>query len=146
MSTNLTGPRLIKRYLNRKLYDTSKSQYITLDELFKLIQSGISVQVIDNKSNLDITYHTYMQMIFELERKSAIPENVDMLERVVKTGSGLISDYIKYLEKQLGIGNHSFEERPRVQRPTWSELTNNAQSNSNNINNSVSIESPSALN
>lgn len=139
MSNNLESPRLIKRYLNRKLYDTSKSQYITLDELFKLIQTGVSVQVIDNKSNLDITYHTYMQMLFELERKSDIPENVDMLERVVKVGSGLISDYIKYLEKQLGIGNHSFEERPRVQRPTWSDLSNNNTT-------PVSIESPSALN
>jgi polyhydroxyalkanoate synthesis repressor PhaR len=138
MSKNFETPRLIKRYLNRKLYDTAKSQYITLDELFKLIQSGNSVQVLDNKSNLDITYHTYMQMLFELERKSNIPENVDMLERVVKTGSGLISDYIKYLEKQLGIGNHAFEERPRVQRPTWSDLTANS--------NTVSVESPSALN
>lgn len=142
MSKNFETPRLIKRYLNRKLYDTSKSQYITLDELFKLIQSGISVQVLDNKSNLDITYHTYMQMLFELERKSNIPENVEMLERVVITGSGLISDYVKYLEKQLGIGNHSSEERPRVQRPTWSDLTANSQVNTN----AVSIESPSALN
>ena len=54
MSKNFETPRLIKRYLNRKLYDTSKSQYIPLDELFKLIQSGISVQVLDNKSNLEI--------------------------------------------------------------------------------------------
>lgn len=143
MSAVASTPRLIKRYLNRKLYDTSKSQYITLDELFRLIQSGINVQVIDNKSGLDITYHTFMQMIFELERKSEIPENVEMLERVVRSGSGLISDYIKYLEKQLGIGNHNFEERPRVQRPTWSEQSSNV-----NITNSTQpiVESLSSLN
>ena len=138
--------RLIKRYLNRKLYDTSISQYITLEELAKLIQAGANIKVIDNKSDLDITYQTLMQMLFEQDKKSNVPQNVELLMRVIRNQDGQLSSYIKFLESQLAIGHHELEERPRIQRPIWSEQTTTEVNNNATPTHISSIESQSSLN
>ena len=50
--------RTIKRYQNRKLYDTFQSCYVTLEEIAQIIREGNEIQVIDNKTKNDITYMT----------------------------------------------------------------------------------------
>jgi polyhydroxyalkanoate synthesis repressor PhaR len=61
--------RVIKRYANRKLYDTGDSKYITLDRIAELVRSGEEVKVIDNRSKADLTKVTLAQIIYE-EQKS----------------------------------------------------------------------------
>ena len=61
--------RIIKRYSNRKLYDTECSRYVTLDELGAMIRQGDDIQVIDNSSKEDLTALTLTQIIFEQEKK-----------------------------------------------------------------------------
>ena len=58
----------VKKYSNRRLYDTSDSRYITLDELAQKIRSGKDVRVIDAKSNEDLTQQTLTQIILESRR------------------------------------------------------------------------------
>ncbi len=65
----LVMARIIKRYSNRKLYDTEHSRYVTLDELGVMIRSGDDIQVIDNNSKDDLTALTLTQIIFEQEKK-----------------------------------------------------------------------------
>jgi polyhydroxyalkanoate synthesis repressor PhaR len=60
---------LIKRYANRKLYDTQAKRYITLDGIAELIRQEKDVQVIDHETGEDITAMTQAQIIFEQERK-----------------------------------------------------------------------------
>ena len=60
-----TPLRLIKRYGNRKLYDTSESRYITLDEIARLVRSGNDVKVIDNENGDDLTAITFAQIILD---------------------------------------------------------------------------------
>ena len=60
-------PRIIKKYANRRLYDTQISQYITLDDLKKLIVSGIAVQIIDANSKKDISREVLLQLVSEQE-------------------------------------------------------------------------------
>lgn len=117
------GPevRIIKRYQNRKLYDTLQSRYITLDELAKIIRLGIDIKVLDNKSHSDITYQTMLQLIFEMERKAEGMENVTQTMRVIRFADGLLSSYLTWLESSLDITAHEKELRPRIHRPTWSE-------------------------
>ena len=57
--------KIIKRYSNRKLYDTEQSTYITLDEIQEMVKSGDDIRIIDNKSKEDITNVTLAQIIFE---------------------------------------------------------------------------------
>ena len=61
--------RVIKRYANRKLYDTRDSKYVTLDRIAELVRSGEEVKVLDNRSQRDMTKITLAQIIYE-EQKS----------------------------------------------------------------------------
>jgi polyhydroxyalkanoate synthesis repressor PhaR len=64
-----TQARVIKRYANRKLYDTQDSKYVTLDRIAELVRNGEEVKVLDNKSQKDMTKVTLAQIIYE-EQKS----------------------------------------------------------------------------
>ena len=59
--------RIIKKYANRRLYDTHESRYITLEELKNLIVSGQAVQVVDAKSKNDISREVLLQLVAEQE-------------------------------------------------------------------------------
>lgn len=60
--------RLIKRYANRKLYDTRESRYVTLHQIAEYVRVGEDVQIIDNKTKEDLTNVTLAQIIYEQQR------------------------------------------------------------------------------
>ena len=64
-----TGKRVIKRYSNRKLYDTKDSRYVTLLQIAEIVRGGEEVQIIDNNSKEDLTEVTLAQIIYE-EKKA----------------------------------------------------------------------------
>ena len=63
-----SASRLIKRYANRKLYDTRASRYVTLQQIAELIRAGEEVCIIDNTTKEDLTSVTLAQIIYEEER------------------------------------------------------------------------------
>jgi len=67
--TEVEQVRVIKRYANRKLYDTRDSKYVTLDRIAELVRNGEEVKVLDNRSQSDLTKVTLAQIIYE-EQKS----------------------------------------------------------------------------
>ncbi|MGB8224569.1 MAG: polyhydroxyalkanoate synthesis regulator DNA-binding domain-containing protein [Polyangiales bacterium] len=67
--TEVEQVRIIKRYANRKLYDTRDSKYVTLDRIAELVRNGEEVKVLDNRSQSDLTKVTLAQIIYE-EQKS----------------------------------------------------------------------------
>lgn len=95
--------RIIKRYQNRKLYDTFQSCYVTLEEIAQIIRDGHEIKVIDNKSKNDITYMTQIQLLFDQERKTLKPSDSNLLKRVVRSEAGTLSGYIKTLEAKLDM-------------------------------------------
>jgi polyhydroxyalkanoate synthesis repressor PhaR len=90
--------RIIKRYQNRKLYDTHQSCYVTLEEIAQIIREGHEIQVIDNKTKNDITYMTQIQLLFDQERKSTKAGDVELLKRVIRSAEGTFTGYIRGLE------------------------------------------------
>lgn len=60
---------IIKRYSNRKLYDSEAARYVTLDELGDRIHQGEDISVVDHESGADLTALTLMQIMFEREKK-----------------------------------------------------------------------------
>ena len=58
-------PKVIKRYTNRKLYDTVESRYVTLEEIAGMIKAGAEVKIVDNRTKEDLTSVTLAQIIFE---------------------------------------------------------------------------------
>ena len=76
--------RLIKKYSNRKLYDTSSRHYITLDKIGELVREGENIQVVDRTSGEDLTAVTLSQVVLDNERKrhGAVSEKV--LQQLVR--------------------------------------------------------------
>jgi polyhydroxyalkanoate synthesis repressor PhaR len=89
-------PKVIKRYTNRKLYDTVESRYVTLDEIAQMIKAGAEVKIIDNRSKEDLTSVTLAQIIFEEEKKrSQMPLGV--LREIIRHGGEAVAGF--YQEK-----------------------------------------------
>lgn len=72
---------VIKRYQNRKLYDTSESCYVTLEEIETKICEGLQIQVIDNKTKKDITSKTLLQVIHNKEKQYNYSQDV-LIKRI----------------------------------------------------------------
>lgn len=87
--------KIIKRYQNRKLYDTHESSYVTLDEISKMIKNGEDLRVIDNKTKNDITASTLTQLLYESEKKSKTQPSVELLKEIIRHGDGSFSGYIQ---------------------------------------------------
>jgi polyhydroxyalkanoate synthesis repressor PhaR len=68
-SEETVAPRVIKRYANRKLYDTRDSRYVTLQQIAEFVRSGEDVQIIDNNTKENLTHVTLAQIIYEEEKK-----------------------------------------------------------------------------
>lgn len=78
--------RVIKRYANRKLYDTRESRYVTLQQIAEMIKGGDDVLIIDNNSKEDLTSVTLAQIIYEQE-KAATQRLPTALRDFIQTGS-----------------------------------------------------------
>ncbi len=113
--------RIIKRYQNRKLYDTHQSCYVTLEEIAQIIREGHEIQVIDNKTKNDITYMTQIQLLFDQEKKSTKPGDVELLKRVIRGEEGTFTGYIRGLE---GIEAPVVEEAPAQTFNTFNSAAN----------------------
>lgn len=90
-------PILIKRYDNRKLYDTSRSTYVTLEEIASLIREGNEVKVVDAKTNEDLTRSTLALIILEEERhkKKLLP--LSFMYQLIKYGESIQGVFQEYL-------------------------------------------------
>jgi polyhydroxyalkanoate synthesis repressor PhaR len=85
-------PKVIKRYTNRKLYDTVESRYVTLDEIAQMIKGGAEVKIIDNRTKEDLTSVTLAQIIFEEEKKrSQMPLGV--LREIIRHGGEAVAGF-----------------------------------------------------
>ena len=78
--------RIIKRYANRKLYDTQDSRYVTLDQIAELVQQGDDVQIIDKDSGEDITGVTLAQIVLEAEKQNRRLLPISSLKVRVQSG------------------------------------------------------------
>ena len=86
--------KVIKRYQNRKLYDTDASCYVTLDEIAEMIQQGEEVTVVDNRNQKDITAATLTQIIFEKQKRSESPVPISTLRHIIQHGDGSFSSFL----------------------------------------------------
>lgn len=97
----MSQPILIKKYGNRRLYDTGDSRYITLDELATKIQAGADVRVVDVNSGSDLTQVTLTQIIIE-GRGAARMLPVPLLTQLIRMGDDALAEFLgQYLSMTL---------------------------------------------
>jgi polyhydroxyalkanoate synthesis repressor PhaR len=107
-------PRIIKRYQNRKLYDTEASAYVTLDDIAGMIKDGLDLRVIDNKSKKDLTSLTLTQIVFEEEKKHKSILPLAALRRIIASGGESISEFVdRHLVPGLNSFTHARREMDR---------------------------------
>ncbi len=99
-------PVIIKRYRNRKLYNTRSRRYITLEQIEELIKEQEEVKVIDNSSGEDITASTLSQIIFELEKNTANFLPLNLLFSLVRSGGDRIDELRRNIFNTLNLVHH----------------------------------------
>ncbi len=95
---------IVKKYANRRLYDTGRSSYVTLDDLAEMVREGIDFKVVDAKSNKDLTQSVLTQIIVEQEAKedspNLLPQN--FLKEIIKFYGGNMQAFVPtYLEQAM---------------------------------------------
>jgi polyhydroxyalkanoate synthesis repressor PhaR len=98
----MADERIIKKYANRRLYDTAESRYIALDDIRQLIVDGRSFRVIDARSNEDITRSILLQIIVEQEEKGQPMLSTRLLEQIIHYYGNSLQTFVgAYLEKSM---------------------------------------------
>lgn len=96
------GPVIIKKYANRRLYNTHSSSYITLDDLAQMTRSGVDFQVLDAKTGSDITHSILTQIIMEEEANGEHMLPVSFLrELIAMYGNSMQAMMPSYLEASM---------------------------------------------
>ena len=127
-------PRIIKKYPNRRLYDTEKSQYVTLQQIRALVLDEIPFIVIDQKSENDITRSILLQIILEQESETNPLFSNDNLERFIRYyNAGADSGFSDYIGKSMSFFQQQQAEFSKAvsgvtnQNPMsfWTDMTQN---------------------
>lgn len=93
--------RVIKRYTNRKLYDTDQSRYVTLEDIARLVRENEEVRVIDNESQEDLTAVTFAQIILEEEKRKTNLVSVPFLRKLIRSGEAAVQDFSDSAKRAL---------------------------------------------
>ena len=107
---------VIKRYSNRKLYDTQESQYVTLDELEGMIRAGKEIRVLDAATSEDLTSVTLAQILLENERAHRTTLPAALLHQLIKHGEAWQDFIQRSLRASLEGISSSQRETDRVFR------------------------------
>lgn len=102
--------KVVKRYANRKLYDTERSCYVTLDDISAMISAGDEVRVIDNKTGEDLTSVTLAQIIFETEKKKSFMPLGLLRDLIQNKGDALHEFYRERVELAKESAQKSVKE------------------------------------
>jgi polyhydroxyalkanoate synthesis repressor PhaR len=101
----MSEPRTIKKYPNRRLYDTVESRYITLADIRRLVLERVDFVVIDKKSQGDITRAILLQVIAEQEHGNEPLMSRDFLSQVIRSygaaGRGMVGSYLEQSLRQF---------------------------------------------
>ena len=108
----MSEPRTIKKYPNRRLYDTVESRYITLADIRRLVIERIDFVVVDKKTQSDITRSILLQVIAEQEHAGEPLMSQDFLSQVIRSYGGAMQNVVgSYLEQSLKLLS---SEQPQI--------------------------------
>ena len=100
----MSATRIIKKYPNRRLYDTEDSKYITLDDVRKLVLNGVDFVVKDVKSEEDLTRNILLQIISEQEHGGEPFFSTELLTQIIRSyGDSLQSIAGNYIERSMQL-------------------------------------------
>jgi polyhydroxyalkanoate synthesis repressor PhaR len=93
--------RLVKRYSNRKLYDTTESRYVTLEEIARWVRAGEDVKILENESGEDLTAVTFAQIILEGERKKSGLLSLGLMRELIQHGEAALQNIAATVDRGM---------------------------------------------
>ncbi len=109
---------VIKKYENRRLYDTTNSRYVNLEEVAQLLQQGNDVQVIDASSGEDITRLILTQIIVEDAKTPESSFPLDLLRQmVIASGQASQESALQYMKTMLEVYQNAYRAMPNPLSP-----------------------------
>lgn len=97
----MSEARIIKRYANRKLYDTQHSRYVTLEQISEMIRNGDDVKIVDNKTKEDLTSVTLAQIIFEEEKKQRSFLPLQAMRNIIQNGGEQFAQFVTEAQRRV---------------------------------------------
>lgn len=99
----MADPVILKKYSNRRIYDTEQSTHVTLDQVAEMIKDGRTVKIMDEKTKEDVTGLILTQiMVEESQKKATWP--VSLLHLVIRDSDNILSEFFgKYLEQTIEV-------------------------------------------
>ncbi len=102
--------RVIRRYSNRKMYDTQASAYVTLEMVAELVRGGDELRIIDNDTGQDLTAVTFAQIIFEeAKRKDGGMVGLPLLRRLIQQGGEAVQEFFTNVDRGVDRGREALE-------------------------------------
>ena len=103
--------KLIKRYANRKLYDTERSCYVTLDEIADMVRHGEDISIVDNRNGDDLTTVTLAQIVYEVEKRERKLLPLQSLRMIIQSPAEFIA--------RIGVPVGEFREGTKQRVESW---------------------------
>ena len=114
----MASERIIKKYPNRRLYDTELSRYITLADVRDLLMKGNQIRVLDTANDTDITRSILLQIMLEEESGGEPLFSANMLAQIIRFYGGTLQGvFARYLEHSLD----AFAEQQKQMVETWGD-------------------------
>ena len=93
--SNESGELIIKRYSNRRLYNTETKDYVSYEDLASIVREGTDIKVVDSKTKEDVTKTVLIQVILEEEKKDQTVLPTDFLFQVLRSRDDSLQDFFK---------------------------------------------------
>ncbi|HZQ46055.1 MAG TPA: polyhydroxyalkanoate synthesis regulator DNA-binding domain-containing protein [Verrucomicrobiae bacterium] len=107
----------IRKYPNRRYYDVTRSQHLTLEDIRSLVRDGCDIRVTDSKTSTDITAKVLAQIILELDAEKIDMFPVALLSRLIRVNDEMAKDFLeRYFDQALSLFmkyRQQFEEQLR---------------------------------
>ena len=113
---------MLKKYANRRLYDTQRSRYVTLNEVAEQIRNGQQVEVIDAKTKADVTAFILTQIILEEAKNKNVLLPVPFLYMIIRYGDNMLVDFFENYLQQAIKGYLTYKSSMDEQFKKWLDM------------------------
>jgi polyhydroxyalkanoate synthesis repressor PhaR len=104
----------LRRYPNRRYYDRTRSQHLTLEQIYRLVREGYEVTIVDSKTDEDITAKVLAHIILEHDPPKLVAFPVELLHEIIRSNESLLREFVeKYFSRALAAFLRSQEEFDR---------------------------------
>ena len=118
----MEGPRVYKKYANRRIYDTFASGYVTLEELAEVVRQGGEVKVIDAKTKEDVTAFILTQVVLEQAKRKNVLLPSPVLHLIIQYGDNVLLEFFETYLQQIAHNYIRYKKTVDDQFKRWLDL------------------------